>query len=198
VPVTHVDVVRLAAELGHTDGWLEWLAPDTLHLDGETDSLVELREGLRLLVLAQVRDSKDRAACAFLRENEGCGIYPQRPACCRDYPFELDEPVAHPTAASANVPSPGAKRVHLKLHHDVLCDTETGIGSFRAASDEEALQEAADDAATSDARAVYDASQSELTSYVARVSEWNRRQRRRRLAGRLPETGEEFVRSLLR
>jgi Fe-S-cluster containining protein len=190
VPVTHVDVVRLAALLGHTDGWLEWLAPDALHLDGETDSLVDLRDGPRLLVLAQVRDSKQRAACALHRENEGCGAYPQRPACCRNYPFELDEPV-HDVA-----PNDGG-RVRLKLHHDVLCEAETGILALGSGT-ETASAEAADDEATRAARAVYDAAQNELASYVARVAEWNRRQRRRRLAGRLPETGDEFVRSLLR
>jgi Fe-S-cluster containining protein len=190
VPVTHIDVARLTDVLGHADGWLEWLAPDVIHLDGETDSLVELREGPRLLVLAQVRDSKQRAACALLRENEGCSVYPQRPACCRNYPFELDEPVQDAAPEDD-------RRVRLKLHHDVLCDAETGIPTLRSDT-EGGSPEAADDSATRDARAAYDRAQGELASYVARVGEWNRRQRRRRLTGRLPETGDEFVRSLLR
>jgi Fe-S-cluster containining protein len=187
--VTHVDVARLAATLGHTDGWLEWLAPDALDLEGETESLVELREGPRLLVLARVRDSKERTACAFLRDDEGCSVYPQRPACCRSYPFELGEP--------AQDADPSTRRVRLKLHHDALCDSETGIDTLRIGPNLRTSEETSDDAATRAAQAIYDTAQRELASYVALASEWNRRQRRRRLTGRLPETGDEFLRRLL-
>ncbi len=188
MPVTHVDVARLAAQLGHTDGWLEWLAPGAIDLEGETECLVELREGPRLLVLAQVRDSKQRAACALHRENEGCGVYPQRPACCRTYPFEPREPFR-------DGPD-DVRRVHLELHHDVLCDPETGIAAWSEAAGRATNAKADDGQATRDA--LYEATHRELATYIARVSEWNRRQRRRRLAGRLPQSGEEFVQTLLR
>ncbi len=185
--MTHVDVARLATALDPTLGWLEWLTPDALDLGGETDSWVELREGPRLLVLAQQRDSKQRAACIFLRENEGCSVYPQRPACCRTYPFELGTP---PPPADSDRP-----RVRLALHHDVRCEPETGIALLAARDGED--DTAAEDAPTRDARHTDDEAQAQLAAYVAYVSAWNRRQRRRRLAGRVAETGEAFVRALI-
>lgn len=52
---------------------------------GEPESFVELREGRRLMVLAQ-RDG----ACALLGVDDGCTAYAARPRDCRAFPFDFE------------------------------------------------------------------------------------------------------------
>ncbi len=180
MPVTHADVMRLGPHLEGALTWLEWLSPDALDLGDETETWVELREGPRLLVLTHQRDAQHRMGCALLGEDDRCRVYSARPVCCRAYPFE----VARPQGAGG--------RLRLALHHDTLCAPETGMSALIASP------EGADaEQQTNETSVVHDAAQRELEAYVAHVAAWNRRQRRRRLAGRLPETGDVFVQSLL-
>jgi Fe-S-cluster containining protein len=183
--VTHADVLRLSESVGDFEAalaFLEFLAPD--EVDAEPDSFVELSIGRRLLVLAQARSSdarQERADCVFWRENAGCSVYPRRPGACRTYPFEPE------TAGVA----PG--RVHLRIHPDAMCDSTTGLGAF---TEEGSCVEAADDEPTRELRGEHAGRERELSDYVRFVSDWNRRQNRRRLAGRRPEGAEMFLRAL--
>ncbi len=54
---------------------------------GEPESFVELREGRRLMVLAQ----RDRA-CALLSADDECEAYAARPRDCRAFPFDFEGP----------------------------------------------------------------------------------------------------------
>lgn len=183
MPVTHVDVVRLARG-APPQSFVEWLAPDEVDMAGEPESFVELAVGRRLLVLAHKGSAGPQAAdCTFWREDEGCSVYPQRPTACRTYPFE---PEAHGDGEQ--------RRVHLRVHPDVVCDESTGIFAFSGDAADEAL---AEDDTTRDVLSSHETRQRELSDYVARVSAWNRRQRRRRLAGRQPESAAVFLQRLL-
>jgi Fe-S-cluster containining protein len=84
------DVTRLmdATKLPSGD-LVAWLAPDEVDMTGEPESFVELREGRRLMVLAQ-----REGACVLLREDETCGAYPARPRDCRAFPFHFEVPSA--------------------------------------------------------------------------------------------------------
>lgn len=85
VAVTHRDLERLATGLRRSPSSLvEWLAPDAVDMTGEPGSFVELREGRRLLVLAQ-----RSGACHLLDPGQRCSAYELRPFDCRLFPFDL-------------------------------------------------------------------------------------------------------------
>ncbi|MDF3066030.1 MAG: putative zinc- or iron-chelating domain [Polyangiaceae bacterium] len=86
VAVTARDALRLAnateRPLSHL---VEWLAPNEVDMGGEPESFVELREGRRLMVLAQ-----RGGACVLLGENDLCRAYAARPRDCRAFPFDFE------------------------------------------------------------------------------------------------------------
>lgn len=85
VAVTHVDLRRLAHGLGRSpDSLVDWLPPDRVDMTGEPSSFVELREGRRLMVLAQ-----REGACHLLDARQRCSAYEHRPRDCRLFPFDL-------------------------------------------------------------------------------------------------------------
>ena len=85
VALTHRDLERLAEGLRRPAcSLIEWLAPDAVDMTGEPGSFVELREGRRLMVLAQ-----RSGACHLLDANQRCSAYELRPYDCRLFPFDL-------------------------------------------------------------------------------------------------------------
>ncbi len=85
VTLTHRDWQRLREATGHEERELvDWLLPDEVDMTNEPSSFVELREGRRLMVLAQ-RDG----ACRLLRADNRCSAYAARPLDCRLFPFQL-------------------------------------------------------------------------------------------------------------
>lgn len=86
VAVTARDVARLArATAQPLRELVEWLEPDEVDMRGEPESFVELREGRRLMVLAQ-----QGGACAMLGADERCRAYAARPRDCRAFPFDFE------------------------------------------------------------------------------------------------------------
>lgn len=94
-------------------------------------------------------------ACRFLGAGERCGVYPARPAACRTFPLEV-----------AETPSPGG-RFHLEVLEGARCP---GVLDGPPAGEAH--------------RAALRDRDAELTRNLRLVEVWNRRQRRRRLAGR--------------
>jgi len=85
VALTHRDLERLAVGLSRpASSLVEWLAPDAVDMTGEPGSFVELREGRRLMVLAQ-----RSGACHLLDPSQRCSAYELRPYDCRLFPFDL-------------------------------------------------------------------------------------------------------------
>lgn len=86
VAVTHHDVRRLVEATGEVcSSVVAWLTPDEVDMTGEPESFVELANGRRLMVLAQVS-----GACRFLDDAERCRVYDARPRDCRAFPFHLE------------------------------------------------------------------------------------------------------------
>jgi Fe-S-cluster containining protein len=85
VAVTSFDVARLVTATGRSAAELvAWLAPGEVDMTGEPQSFVELREGRRLLVLAQ-----EGGACRLLGSDNLCRAYAARPRDCRAFPFDF-------------------------------------------------------------------------------------------------------------
>jgi len=85
VAVTHHDLRRLAQGLERpASSFVDWLAPDAVDMTNEPGSFVELREGRRLMVLAQ-----SGGACHLLDPNQRCTAYAWRPLDCQLYPLDL-------------------------------------------------------------------------------------------------------------
>ncbi len=103
-------------------------------------------------------------ACRFLDPDDRCSVYAARPAACRTFPLE-EETDENP---------PGRRR--LTLLEGAACE-----GVFDGPPDAEG------------ARARLERRQRELEAHVGTVTEWNRRQRRRRLAGRNPQSAGAFL-----
>jgi Fe-S-cluster containining protein len=86
VAVTHLDLVRLARVVAEPVAALvAWLPPDTVDLDAESASFVDLPEGPRLMVLAH-----QSRGCRFLTDDDRCSVYTARPRDCELYPFVLE------------------------------------------------------------------------------------------------------------
>lgn len=86
VAVTARDVARLAnATSLPLPQLVDWLAPDEVDMCGEPESFVQLREGRRLMVLAQ-----REGACRLLDASERCLVYEARPRDCRAFPFHVE------------------------------------------------------------------------------------------------------------
>jgi Fe-S-cluster containining protein len=86
VALTHRDLERLAAGLRRpASSLVEWLPPGAVDMTGEPGSFVELREGRRLMVLAQ-----RSGACHLLDPSQRCTAYELRPYDCRLFPFDLN------------------------------------------------------------------------------------------------------------
>jgi Fe-S-cluster containining protein len=108
VPVTAADLARLSIATG--EAWsalVEWLAPDGVDMTGEPESFVVLAEGRRLPVLAF-----HRGACRFLGDDNRCGTYAARPACCRTFPLEFRDGKA---ARGSGQHAPAVSRVFLTV-----------------------------------------------------------------------------------
>ena len=85
VALTHYDLVRLSQGLARpASTFVEWLTPDEVDMTNEPGSLVELREGRRLMVLLQ-----REGACHLLDPSQRCTGYALRPLDCQLYPFDL-------------------------------------------------------------------------------------------------------------
>jgi Fe-S-cluster containining protein len=106
-------------------------------------------------------------ACRFLDASNGCTVYEARPACCGTFPLELARPEPH-----------GVRRLTLLEHAQCR-------GAFDAPPD------AAEHLANLARR------EHELAEYLTIVLGWNRRQRRRRLAGRRIEGARQFLAHVL-
>lgn len=85
VALTLHDLQRLTLGLARpAASFVEWLAPDDVDMTDEPGSFVELREGRRLMVLAQ-----REGACHLLDASQRCSAYAHRPSDCRLYPFDV-------------------------------------------------------------------------------------------------------------
>jgi Fe-S-cluster containining protein len=83
--VTHHDLARLLGSIGaRAQDLVEFLTPDAVDMTGEPETLVELGEGRRMMVLAQ-----REGACRFLSAENRCTVYAVRPSDCRLFPFDL-------------------------------------------------------------------------------------------------------------
>ena len=83
VPLTHLDLSRLAARTGRGAAELiEWLSVVSVNLEGEPETLVRLDAGLRLMVLRHHAGS-----CTLLGSDARCLGYDARPLPCRTYPL---------------------------------------------------------------------------------------------------------------
>jgi Fe-S-cluster containining protein len=108
VAITHHDLERLVADSGRSAASLiDWLSPDAVDMTGEPGSFVELREGRRLMVLAQ-----QDGACRLLDAGGRCSAYDQRPFDCRLFPFDLgrDETGALTSVARLSLEGCGDER----------------------------------------------------------------------------------------
>jgi Fe-S-cluster containining protein len=164
--VTAADLARLTrfAALPASD-LVDWLSADEVDMTGEPESFVLLRGGRRLPVLAHAN-----GACRFLDGANRCGVYAARPACCRTFPLELEEP------------DDGEGRRHLTVLAEASCP-----GAFDGAD------------GTLDATRRLDARGRELSHHAQLVQDWNRRQRRHRWAkGRLEREDAFLAFALLR
>jgi Fe-S-cluster containining protein len=103
-------------------------------------------------------------ACRFLDPGSRCSVYAARPAACRTFPLE-EETIEGP---------PGRRR--LTLLEGAACE-----GAFDGPPDADGAHDR------------LERRQRELEAHVGTVTEWNRRQRRRRLAGRKPEPAGAFL-----
>lgn len=87
VALTSFDLARLVAATRQSPAELvAWLATDEVDMTGEPQSFVELREGRRLMVLAQTD-----GACRLLQADNQCGAYAARPRDCRAFPFDIED-----------------------------------------------------------------------------------------------------------
>ncbi|MGC4069538.1 MAG: YkgJ family cysteine cluster protein [Polyangiaceae bacterium] len=106
-------------------------------------------------------------ACEWLDSAGLCSVYAARPASCAAYPYTLSELDS---------------RRRLAVLEDSPCSVAREGG--------QALSNPADEAHRLEAAAQV---QRELVVFVALVSQWNRRQRRRRFAGRCPLEPADFI-----
>jgi Fe-S-cluster containining protein len=170
VPVTAADLARLSVATG--EAWsalVEWLAPDGVDMTGEPESFVVLAEGRRLPVLAF-----HRGACRFLGDDNRCGTYAARPACCRTFPLEFRDGMA---ARGSGRHAPAVSRVVLTVLPDAGCP-----GTFDGEPD-------LDGAVRRLARR-----HEELEHHISLVTRWNRHQRRRKMLRKPLENGGAFLR----
>jgi Fe-S-cluster containining protein len=86
VALTHLDLERLARACGVSPGQLvDWLPAAAVDPTAEGDSLVELRGGESLMVLAH-----QQGACTLLARDNSCRAYEARPLDCRLFPWVLE------------------------------------------------------------------------------------------------------------
>lgn len=106
-------------------------------------------------------------ACVFLRDHR-CSAYAARPRSCRLYPWDVGLGRRG-----------GVRRLRL-LHEFAPCEaTYDGVVLPQQLAEQKRLE------------------RRELTSYVQRVQEWNRRQQRRRRLGKVLLAGEHFLAALV-
>src|SRR5690606_13166900 len=77
---------RLAASGEDPAHFVEFLHPERVDLLGEPESLAQLTEGRRLLVLRHVGEAPE-LRCTFLGDG-GCRVHAHRPMACRSYPYD--------------------------------------------------------------------------------------------------------------
>src|SRR5688572_9354684 len=169
VPVTHADVARLARHTGQSpDAFLDLQAPDSVDLTGEPETLVELPEGGRLVVLAH-----RQGGCVFLEKEgshtETCSVHPHRPLACRAYPFDRSDDEAAPVG----------------LHPAPLCPPETGYLTVLQKRESAASWQA-----------IVRSRDRELHEYAEWVLRFNQRQRLRRRLGKRLRSRAELLRHL--
>jgi Fe-S-cluster containining protein len=151
VPLTDQDVERMrpVAPQNESD-WLDMVPVAALDMEGEPETVVETRQGRRVLVLRHVQ-----GGCVFLGP-QGCTVHAERPRSCRSYPYDR----------------PQNSDSRLGLHPEPLCPVETGIRDLVqqtvAAQALEQQREFELEIQTRD---------EELRSYAEFVTQYNRKQR---------------------
>lgn len=170
VPLTHVDLLRLEeAQPGTLERTVEFLPPEQLDWIGEPETVITLREGRRVLVLAHQTDG----GCVFL-ESACCTIHSSRPSACRTYPFDR----------------PASQEATLGLVPHLLCPLPTGFQITQNGVGANSQQATFSDLVKERDR--------ELGDYALLVGRFNRRQRLRLGLRRPAEGRTEFLRDLLR
>jgi Fe-S-cluster containining protein len=110
VAVTALDVARLVRATSRPAlDLVEFLTPEAVDMTGEPDGFIDLREGRRLMVLAQ-----ENAACRLLGKDNRCLVYSARPRDCQAFPFDF------------GLPSTPADARHLTLLPLAGCEYESG------------------------------------------------------------------------
>jgi Fe-S-cluster containining protein len=169
VAITAVDLIRLTRATGRPpDELVAWLQPDAVDMSGEPQSFVELREGRRLMVLAQ-----EHEACVLLDRDNRCSAYAARPRDCRTFPFDFDRT---PDAASSR-----SDQEPLRLLPMLGCEHDNDASH-------DLLELKAEDTQRWD----------ELASYQNLVARWNRGVFHRRRLGRSAGGTREFLAFALR
>jgi Fe-S-cluster containining protein len=173
VPLTHFDVARLVrATHREPQTLVEWLSPAEIDMAGEPEAFVLLKEGRRLMTLPH-RDG----GCTWLDAQDLCSVYAARPSTCAAYPYTLHER--------------GSERV-LTVLGDSPC-VLSREGEVNAATQNIQGSENEDLVSTAGRRKAAEQVDWELNAFVELVATWNRRQRRRRFAGRPPLGSRDFV-----
>jgi Fe-S-cluster containining protein len=104
--------------------------------------------------------------CRFLSLSGDCSIYDVRPTTCAAYPFTVERE---------------QERAYLNVLSDAPCDRIAAFERVKAPNDETRALEAVERV------------ERELSEYVQVVSEWNMKQRRRRLLRRIPRSLRDFL-----
>jgi Fe-S-cluster containining protein len=104
-------------------------------------------------------------ACEWLGSDGLCSVYPARPAPCAAYPYAL-----HGTGVDRR----------LAVLEDAPCAVSRGVAASPSSDGSRTLEAA-------------ERVQRELDAFVGLVALWNRRQWKRRFAGRLPLGSQEFL-----
>lgn len=168
VPLTTADLGRLVAATGLPGAEIvDWTTPEQIDMTGEPETFVETSRGRVLMVLRHVD-----GGCRFLSTAGLCSVYEVRPAPCAAYPF----------ASSRK----GDRRA-LEVLSGAPCKLDAVLATHLDASCLDAQEVAA--------RAVARV-ETELNAYIVQIAEWNRRQKRRVLAGHRARTANEFLQFL--
>jgi Fe-S-cluster containining protein len=84
LPLTDADLSRIVAHTGDApDEIVRWVDRHGIDMDDEPEAFVMLRQGKRVMVLAQ-----NRRGCRYLDADNRCTIYGHRPDGCRVFPFD--------------------------------------------------------------------------------------------------------------
>ena len=143
-------------------------------MTGEPETVVQVREGAKVIALKHTGAKEPRNGCVFLDSNGSCERHIERPRSCRSYPFDRPEPY---------------ETNHLGLHPDRLCPDATGVlTTLRTKEHEEPLVQTF--------RREIEQRDREASSHADWVQSWNRRQRLRVKLRRTPLDSEALFAAL--